>query len=722
MTNLTNPRNAASRLLLFAALTLALMLIGRGGASADPPARDGEPDPSDAAAPAFGYHRNLTLPTGPALPAVVVTEFYTHGQLGPRGENLAVSDGRRKLVPWRVLQVGPGDFCRIALQTVARQHSYTIDYGGKTTLEPPAWTSTAGLLLETRRWRPCDLNQAGSVRAAFQAAEPIGRLYVPNVFQRFNPLAPGPEPFLSLYTGTLRIAAAGDYQFFTTSQDCSFLSVDGREVAAAPGAHGAVGDARHKGTIALKPGPHTFEYLHAASGPDSCMVAAWQPPGAGKPELIPAEVFGSQTVAFEPSVGPWHLGNRPMHDLETQSVGEVVLTEFEDAPALVRVAFRAPNLRGRPHWDFGDGQSSRLSSPQHIYLHPGLYVVRLYMGGETAAQAVENRIEVGRPAVFEDKEHPADSLAAYLSALREIEPAKLDALGLAQFVRAEIEAKHLAEAAAVGKAGLLADQARSDAAALDALVGLVGPLLRDTLDDPEGALAVYKAAAGSKAEISPARRASYEIEAADIALNDLLRADVAKTLLDSATGLVKDDADPALIARLFRVRGDLAARKGDRAAARASYLRATAVAPGAKRSAVEQSAWRGALSRSTEAFLRDKVFDRALDALRHWQDEYPADKLEGDLPLLEARYWSARSKPARAIALAGDGLALNPDSSYADRLAALAADCEEDLGRHDRAAAGYRAFLHDYPGSPLVAQVKKKLARLGEPATPAEAR
>src|ERR1039458_6154268 len=101
---------------------------------ADPAAQEPAPEPSDAAtAAAFGYHRSGRVPTAPEQPAVVVTQFFTHGQLAARGENLAVFDGRHKPVPWRVLQVGPGDFCRIAFQTVAKQRSYTIYYGSKNT-------------------------------------------------------------------------------------------------------------------------------------------------------------------------------------------------------------------------------------------------------------------------------------------------------------------------------------------------------------------------------------------------------------------------------------------------------------------------------------------------------------------------------------------------------------------------------------------------------------
>jgi hypothetical protein len=124
--------------------------------------------------PTFDLQRTVQLPSGASQPAVVVTEFFTQGQLRPDGKNLAVSDNHR-LVPWRLLQVGPGDYCRVAFQPVRGQKSYTVSYGGLGAEKSPPWTSPAGLLLETHRWRPCDLNSPQSVREALAAAEPVGR-------------------------------------------------------------------------------------------------------------------------------------------------------------------------------------------------------------------------------------------------------------------------------------------------------------------------------------------------------------------------------------------------------------------------------------------------------------------------------------------------------------------------------------------------------------------
>ena len=118
------------------------------------------------------------------------------------------------------------------------------------------------------------------------------------------------------------------------------------------------------------------------------------------------------------------------------------------------------------------------------------------------------------------------------------------------------------------------------------------------------------------------------------------------------------------------------------------------------------------MSRSTEAFLREKQFDRALAEVRRWRDEYPSDQAEGELSLLQARERVAVGKYAAAIACAGDLIAVNPESPFADRLAFLAAECHDKLGHHERGLASFQSFVSDYPGSPLVSAAKKQINRL----------
>ena len=182
-------------------------------------------------------------------------------------------------------------------------------YGGGPPREaPPAWSCQDGLLLETRRFRPCGFWNLESVRPGLRRRRAIGADYVNSVFHGDNPFTLRREPFLSRYTGWMRLEKAGNYGLITTSQDCSFLLVNGKVVASArlpwPDARVRPGS-RHD--VELSAGRHRFEYDHAAGGPNATMVAAWevdpQGPRRPRPTVIPREVFHAYAVGHLP-VGP----------------------------------------------------------------------------------------------------------------------------------------------------------------------------------------------------------------------------------------------------------------------------------------------------------------------------------------------------------------------------------------------------------------------------------
>jgi TolA-binding protein len=645
-------------------------------------------------------------------PRIVVVEFLTHGELRPDAKNLTVLDRMNRVVPFRVLQVGPGDFCRLAFATVAGSKDYRIYHGGPPPDQaPPSWTPDTGLVVDTYQWKKVDLRRLASLRQAIQGAERIGTTLVPQVFHGHNPCQPEPRPFLSRYHGKLRISKAGKYAFFTSSQDCSFLLIDGKEVVSSPGAHRATRSARFKGEVSLSAGTHDFEYLHAASGASACMVAAWQPPGASKPEVIPPQAFGSDEVAHLNPVSLWHRSQGRLPDFLVELQGSVSL-EGSSFP-LVRVRVRDLSetfTRGaRLVWGFGDGQFSTEANASHVYLSPGLYSVMLRAQGRTRTLEVTSQVAIYPPAVVPEPRKKADQLADYLPVLNRYEPKRLSPASLLQLVRVYLHAGQLDRAVSLGKETLLSGRLKpEDEASVHALAREVAPILRDQRDDPRAALAVWQAA--SRLLRNQEWKAECEVEAADIALNDLLERAQAKPLLDSATETLKGRG-AELRARLYRVWGDWHARAGERKEAQAAYARAEAVQK-TRRNAAERSAWRGAYSRSVEAFLRDKDFPRAFAELRQWQQTFPTDSQDGYFSLLLAQAWMARGKLPQAIAVAGDLLTVNPESPYADRLVYLTGECEEKRGRADRAQAAYQSLLTDYPGSPLVGKAKSKLAEV----------
>jgi len=722
----------------------------------------------------FAAVRPITVPAGKGY-SVVVTQFFHHGLINPEGTNVLVFAKGQKAVPTRVLQLGPGDYCRLAFEVQPGQSSYEIFYGGQAP-EPsqvPAWTNRDGLLLETRQFQPCNLHNLDSVREAFRSAKPIGADYVEAVQHACNPFALRPAPFLSRYSGTMHIARAGTYGFLTSSQDCSFLLIDDKLVVDAPGAHRPVHHAL-RGTrkdIQLAAGPHKFEYYHAASGPEAMMVAAWEVnPRDPKPQpaAIPPEVFRAAAIGREPA-GPVSLRNeKVVPDFLVQIAGSVPLPDNE--VPLVRVAFRdtsprALTLNSKIAWQFGDGQTSQESNPQHVYLRPGLYMVKLTVRRAGRPFEMANRIYVDAPP--QTAREQLDDLDAYLPILQTYDPQSLDTAALAQLVAAyqakadrllgppdeaekprskparksakpdnpegpptpeelqrqhELQAarraeamKYIAMAVEAGRAGLMGP-AGTQAAHGDLLrlARMLGPMARFQLGDSRLAGALWEAAARRAAQ--PEVQGQCHLEAADIAINDLARLKAGKRLLDQASQKLKEPQAKELAARLQRVWGDYYALAGDGQAARKAYVAAEALVA-AGRSNVERTAWQGAHGRSTEQFLKSGELDRAAAELYQWQEEFPADKINGYITLLFARYWFARKQYDAAIALAGQLSAVNPDSPYIDQLNLVAAECEQARGNLDQAVARLEALLKNYPGSPLVPAIKERLATLKSLAT-----
>jgi TolA-binding protein len=706
----------------------------------------------------FNAIRTVTLSPGKFYGAVVV-EFYHHGQIASDGRNVIVV-AKQQLVPCRILQLGPGDFCRLAFQPIKGQLAYEILYGGEPPSElAPAWTCQDGLLLETRHFKNCNLHNLNSVRKAFETSTPLGSDYVEGVFHGQNPFSLKREPFISRYTGYLHIPATRKYGFWTASQDASFLLIDDKLVVSAPGRHGPMRLARpdRRGDAELSAGLHKFEYYHVATGPDAIMAAYCAPdPGdKARAQVIPPTFFNAQNIAHWPAKNLTLRTAKPAPDFIMVISGAAPLPD-RSLP-LIDVLFRdasPKNLtaQGKVQWDFGDGQTSDEPNPEHVYLRPGLYTVTLSVRAFGKNHEIANRMEIDQPAL--DRRDKLDTIDDYLKLLETYNPHTLDAVSLQQLVlvyeakasklfnRAEdaenappdpnrraddlkdqlrrqkaVEnfssdaRRYLLKAVNAGKAAFADESVAEGDEDLIQIAQIISPIARYRLDDSQEALQIWQAAA--QRIKSPASRAECQVAAADILINDLLKAQDGKPLLDEAVAALGKGASGPRAANLQRVWGDYCAAVGNGQAARDAYLAAEQDAQSG-RNFIQRSAWKGAYSRSTEEFIKSGQLVRAAEELQAWQNEFPGEKIEGYLTLLLARYWAAREKYAQAVAQAEQLQAVNPDSSYADQILLLAADCELRRGRKDRAVATLHSILKEYPGSPIVPLVKKNLDALGK--------
>lgn len=702
----------------------------------------------------FRYLRSIALPPDASAPIIVV-EFYHHGAITGDGRNVIVATGN-ELPPMKVLQLGPGDFCRLAFQTVSTRAPYEILYGGAAFPDErrPAWTAEDGLLLETREYRECNLNSLESVRKAFEAAKVIGADYVTGVQHAGNPFTLSPTPYFSKYSGFLNIPRTGTYGFFTSSQDCSFLLIDGKVVAEAPGRHPptrwATPDTRRD--VRLESGRHRFEYYHASTTEAGVAVAAWEvdpkAPKPAAPTAIPPEVFRASGIV-RPQVGPPSAPDqRFLPDFSFRIVSDVPLPDNDIPLIAVEFAEAGPSaLAGSPRivWDFGDGQTAEGGKVGHVFLRPGIYPVKLSLIRAGRPFEITHRIQIERPRLKpQDKALTLDDV---MTVLEGYQPGKLNAPSLLQLVVAYLAKadqylpppppntifvdEEQAAAAKPQDAKTLAQQrVKYQQMALDAvkaafsgptggegedavwlqLAALGESLAREVFVDAATAVAIRQ---GCLARVrSPAAKAECLVALADVSVNDMADANTTKTHLDEAERLLGGNAANSPVNRVYqRVLGDYFAATGNSESAAAAYRRAEELA-GSRRNEIERTAWRGAHSRSTEEFLQNEEWERAIHEIRLWQDEFPADVIEGYLPLLTAKYWAGRKRHDLVTALADRLLVVNPYSPYVEELLLLSARSDVARGQVDRAAATLDSLLKDYPGSPWVGEARQMLEKL----------
>ena len=172
------------------------------------------------------------------------------------------------------------------------------------------------------------------------------------------------------------------------------------------------------------------------------MVAAWEPSPAAakpKPQAIPPECFRTAAIG-RATAGPVTMRTaKLLPDFTFAITGDVPLPENPTPLVAVQFTNTSPaalTAKSKLEWDFGDGQTSETASPTHVYLHPGLYTVKLTIARSAKPLEMVHRIYVNRPFVTGRDAAKAPKLDDFLPILATYNPKKLDAVGLKQLVAA----------------------------------------------------------------------------------------------------------------------------------------------------------------------------------------------------------------------------------------------------------------------------------------------
>jgi len=648
---------------------------------------------------------------------VAYFELYGQGHLKPDASDIRVM-ALGKPLRHKVLYVSPTGIARILFELMPDTEEYEIYYGNP---EAPApkddFQPRRGLILETRRYAGGNINNWAQARRALQrSGPPFGAGPVDRVFHGHNPFGPSAR-FVSVYEGWLNCPIAGTYGFATTSGNASFLFLNDELVVDWPGRHGPVADARHHRNVVLAKGLAKLRYVAFYLGGRPTSVAAWKLPGSSRYEVIPSSAFPPIVKATAKLLEI--NGQRIAPDFRITYAGQATLTPEADR-YLVKVQFLntsgpATRLNYRMLWDFGDGITSSLTSPTHVYAAPGTYKVTLrIVAGATyeATQAVE--IEQDWDAQVARR---IDDRADYYDELRRYGFSNMPAKSLGNLVDYFLAVGQPTDALRAGRSLLLGRTNAPDELLLKAAHALGKSLLPDrrtpgTHRDPEEALALYSAAEG-KAH-SAAAKAQMALAQGTVLFEELRDLQKAREAHERVLQTYRMPGSSAEARRAYIGLGNVERWQGNLAAARQWYEKARAVPLGDQKPEqliVRRSAWARAVE---DALSRNdaEVTELAWHDLAAWAWYFPEDLLQGHHTLLLGKLLLGERNPQRAAEELEALLRVNPESQYADQALWLLADAYHVLREPEKALEALDRLQRHYPASGLIPRVEERRRRL----------
>lgn len=306
---------------------------------------------------------------------LATADVYTAGHHKPDGSDVRVATDDGRVVPSRVLGVGPGDLVRVVFSLVKGHQKYHVYFGNQASPAKPKGTEEviyhAGLLLEMRALPPGPITTAEQLIASFEKAKtPIGNTMVPNLFIGRNPFGEE-QQWISRFTGGIFAPIAGEYTFAISADDRGLLMLDGKPLVFAPN---NTGDVRYNARIQLTRGWHEVTAYHANLAGEGQISIGWSRPDSPQFAVIAKEYFGH---LYRANSGPLEEIRKTLTaDFRVEYLGEAFYAGHYSNR--YRFTVNAPKtIPPTYQWDLGDGQVAEGNSVDHVYLTDGVYPIRL---------------------------------------------------------------------------------------------------------------------------------------------------------------------------------------------------------------------------------------------------------------------------------------------------------------------------------------------------------
>jgi PKD repeat protein len=573
-------------------------------------------------------------------------EFYTAGHLAPDGADVRVAtdDGRQTAA--KVLMVGPGDRVSAIFSLVKGARKYFVYFGAASpSPNKPAFADVkieAGLLLGMHEWKGTPVDTFEQIEDSWAKAGPlIGRSMIDSPFYGINPFGPQNRT-ISKITGTLFAPLDGDYTFAAFAENRGALYIDGKKTLyVKPGR----ADVSQQTKINLKRGRHEFLFYNVNMGSEGRFTVAWLRPDTKAFEVIPRGSFGIYSRGIP---GPMDEVRKPLvADFAIQYGGECF---YADAYSHRFVfAAREPKLAAKAsyQWDFGDGQTSTAQDADHVYLADGIYPVTLTIRVGATSDSQTNKVSVSRD--WQHIEKPAGDEPSVQSKV------------VGQYNVAKMPEDWLP------RATWLHERAGQTAWMLQAADRLAASPKHANADQAFAALQGASDAAIAKGDSAGSLKL-WELSPPGSDLERRAAGAFAKLLLWQAPDFAKavKILTPYGVgpnAPLARIYAD-ALVLNQHATEGRKILESFPVneQPG------RQVAKSGALARTIEYYIEQKDWETGEQRWDQWQDQFPADFLEGYSVVLKVKLMEIRGVPQAAAKVAEAFATAVPTSSYSPQL------------------------------------------------------
>jgi len=580
----------------------------------------------------------------------------------------------------------------VAFPVKEGQARFGLYYGNPNALRPRTdWTPKRGLMLEIRTKGPGGFGNWPEMQQLLRNSDKVqGRGRHPNVFDGWNRFGPS-DNYVSIYKGYLYCPVSGEYRFATTSDDASFLLLDGKMVVQWPGSHGAVADARHNAPARLQRGVRFFEYYHVDTGGGQVAEAAWRLPGEKDFAVIPPEAFvplwPCQVIAYTQKDDNAPLDFSFWQESSLNGEGWLM------SAVRFRVDFPM-SARGKgQEWDFGDGMKTDDRNPVHVYSKPGRYSVKLTVSGRSVTQQVQvwPNEAIGNYSAEEIANQYARIVGSYN--LADLDPDSV--LAVLEFAGTLPGGSRLEQTALEGLHQNPASYSHVQAG--ERLLSWAEDFVR--ANNMDGALAIFDGLAKEHA-----RR-----EVSCMALHRMGQLLLAMEEEDRALAAFQDLDIRASNHQKFRMlaladMGDYYRHVGDAKRAREYYEKAAEAVP--KEAGPIQ---RGGYSQAAVEYLRRDEPEAALEQIQRWELAFPLDRLDGYSSVLKGIALMKQGDYGFAFAELRDQVTANPDGNYAPHATLLMGDCMA-LGKYpEKAVEHYQRVINTYPESAVVRLSQQRL-------------